>query len=63
MPRIAKGETVEVFIRGNMKMQVFDDAKDYEKLQGSDPKTLNFSSEVGHRLRNLFIIYRNRAKR
>ena len=34
MPRIARGETVggiyHIINRGNMKMQVFDDAKDYE---------------------------------
>ncbi len=34
MPRIARGETVggiyHIINRGNMKMQVFDDAEDYE---------------------------------
>lgn len=34
MPRIARGETAggiyHIINRGNMKMQVFDDAEDYE---------------------------------
>jgi len=34
MPRIVRGETVggiyHIINRGNMKMQVFDDAEDYE---------------------------------
>ena len=36
MPRMARGETVggiyHIINSGNMKMQVFDDAKDYEYL-------------------------------
>lgn len=38
MPRIARGETVggiyHIINRGNMKMQVFDDAEDYEYFLG-----------------------------